>query len=706
MLHIGDLIGGRYLIEEIIGQGGMSIVYKALCTIIKRKVAIKVLRPEFSNDEEFVNRFKVEAQAAGSLSHHNIVNIYDVGYDEGLHYIVMEYVEGCTLKEHIMQKGPFSPEKTLNYAIQICEALVHAHEHHIIHCDIKPHNILVTKNDVLKVADFGIARAVTAATICVTDYVIGSVHYSSPEQARGSITDEKSDIYSLGIVMYEMITGKTPFTGDSPVAIALKHIEEPISSPSNVIDTVPRGIENIIIKATQKKPEDRYLSAREMLAALKNTRLDPDFSLKQNNVNNSSENTVLYSQKELEKISNTNNSIEKNNIQIESNREDQDKEKKDIKFIVGAFLAAILLTAAIFIGMYKYVSPSGSQGSIQVPNLENMTLSEANEKMSRYKVKVSIKRSIFNNNVEKDHIISQEPQPGQTISSEQEIFVTMSKGEEVIEVPSVLNLPLEEAERQLYDLGLKFEVEEQFSDLYPENTVIEQTPEGRSVVEKSTTVKLVVSKGEENKTVIVPSIVGKTLSDAKKTLDALYLGLTVIKTESSLEYPKDTIVSQSINAGEQAKQNDVIQVVISSGSEGILFPNVVGKKLKDAKQSIVDLGLTYEIKYEYSKDYPKDIVIDQNVAAKSPIDKNQIVVLTVSLGKKPEVTKIIKFTVPEDRIPTHVKIVVLVDGEEKVLIDKEHTDSENREIKASVTGSDITHVTIYLDDELFAQQDI
>ena len=260
-----NLLGNRYEIIEKIGAGGMALVYKARCRLLNRLVAVKILRPELTEDEEFITKFNIESQAAASLSHPNIVSVYDVGQQEDIHYIVMEYINGITLKELITKKGHLSWEEGLGYAKQICSALEHAHKMNIIHRDIKPHNIMVTQEGVVKVTDFGIARAVTAATTTLGGNTVGSVHYFSPEQAKGGYTDEKSDIYSLGIVMYEMLTGKVPFNGSSPVSIAMKHINDDPELPININRDIPLAIQAIILKAINKDQSCRYSSASAML---------------------------------------------------------------------------------------------------------------------------------------------------------------------------------------------------------------------------------------------------------------------------------------------------------------------------------------------------------------------------------------------------------------------------------------------------------
>ncbi|MBW7459196.1 Stk1 family PASTA domain-containing Ser/Thr kinase, partial [Paenibacillus sepulcri] len=272
---IGHELGGRYEIITRIGGGGMALVYKAHDILLNRKVAVKILRQQFVHDEEFIRRFRREAQSAGALSHPNVVSIYDVGQEDETHYIVMEYVEGHNLNEIIQERAPLQPEEAVRIAIQICDALEHAHHNQIIHRDIKPHNILIGKNGRVKVTDFGIARAVTSSTITQTGSVLGSVHYFSPEHAKGISTGEKSDLYSLGIVLYQMLTGKLPFLGESPISVALKHLQETFEEPRVVNPYIPQSVENVILRAMRKNPSERYNSADEMLRDLE-TCLQPE----------------------------------------------------------------------------------------------------------------------------------------------------------------------------------------------------------------------------------------------------------------------------------------------------------------------------------------------------------------------------------------------------------------------------------------------
>ena len=348
---IGKVLGARYEIIEKIGGGGMALVYKAKCQLLNRYVAVKVLRDEFTNDEEFIKKFRHESQAAASLSHPNIVNIYDVGSEGDIYYIVMEYIKGKTLKEIINENGKLSSEQTVNYSIQIAEALQHAHNNHIVHRDIKPHNIMVTEDGRIKVTDFGIARAVTSTTMTNTSSVIGSVHYFSPEQARGKFTDEKSDIYSLGIVMYEMITGKVPFEGESPISIALKHVEEEIVSPRTTDDTVPENIEYIIMKCVRKNQSERYKNAGELLKDLRKVKYTNgkiDFVEDTNEFDSATRiiPVVNGGEEVVDEMSSRKKKVQSNNKK--KNHNDGGR-----KIVFWAILAAFLAATGLFIGTFK-----------------------------------------------------------------------------------------------------------------------------------------------------------------------------------------------------------------------------------------------------------------------------------------------------------------------------------------------------------------
>jgi serine/threonine protein kinase len=347
----GQILGNRYELIEKIGGGGMAVVYKARCKLLDRFVAVKILRPEFTNDEEFVKRFRIEAQSAASLSHPNIVSIYDVGHEGNIHYIVMEYIDGITLKEYISHEGFLKWKQAVNIAIQICSAIEQAHRNHIVHRDIKPHNILLTKDGIAKVTDFGIARAVSSSTITMVGSTIGSVHYFSPEQARGGFIDEKSDLYSLGIALYEMVTGKVPFDGDTPVAIALKHIQNQAKQPVEINKSIPKGVNDIIMRAIKKEQSQRYRTASDMLRDLYRVLKEPDGDFLVE------DNTDGYPTRKIHALDEEN--FIQGEGQIEMHERDRKKgKKKDRYTVILAVLTSVIIMFAIGYITYKLVFPA------------------------------------------------------------------------------------------------------------------------------------------------------------------------------------------------------------------------------------------------------------------------------------------------------------------------------------------------------------
>src|SRR5690554_2007008 len=444
-MMIGKKLGNRYEIIEQIGSGGMAYVYKAKCHLLDRFVAIKILKEEFTDDEDFIRKFRRESQAAASLSHPNILNIYDVGSEEQddkkIHYIVMEYIKGKTLKEVIVDSGKLNVDQALLYASQIAEALSNAHKNHIIHRDIKPHNIMITEDNRVKVTDFGIARAVTSSTITTTSSVIGSVHYFSPEQARGGYTDEKSDIYSLGIVMYEMITGKVPFEGDSPITVALKHIQEEIIPPRDMDDTVPIGLQNIIMRCVKKSQVDRYSTAGELLSDLKRLRyIGEDLPLEE--INRIEEATqIIPAVKDKDE-----------NTMKKSNRR---KKQSDggLKIVFLAILLAFIVVSSLALGFFKLKDYFIST-EVVVPDLKGMYKEEAKEEVEKLGLEFSVVNEVFNNEFEKDQVVNQRTKAGEKVKEGYTIEVTVSKGNNLVKVPNLVNENISEIDDLLKEANL------------------------------------------------------------------------------------------------------------------------------------------------------------------------------------------------------------------------------------------------------------
>ena len=578
---VGRVLGDRYEVLEKIGGGGMALVYKAKCRLLNRFVAIKVLRPEFIEDEEFVKKFKREAQAAASLSHPNIVSIYDVGTENDNYYFVMEYIKGKTLKELIKSKGTLGVEFATSIAIQICYALEHAHKNHIVHRDIKSHNILLKEDNSVKVTDFGIARAVSSSTITNTGNVIGSVHYFSPEQARGGYTDEKSDIYSLGVVMYEMLTGRLPFEGDSPIAVALKHIQEVPEKPSSINNRIPKAIEDIILKFMEKEVSKRYNSAAEIINDLRQSLVMPngDFVKKSKFTDENTkvlepirvvdQEAVITESDGLE-----NGDIKENKILIddysigntpetmgESGKKLQ-KKKKNVGMIIAAVLGGLLLAIALGGGILL-VSSLFQVKEVEVPNVLNMNEDEARDKLNEAGLIMEVTEGVHNKDIPEGKIISQIPKPDEKNKITNPVKVVVSKGPRKVVVPRLVGESYDKVDIILEQEGLVEGTFEQEYSPIPSGHVIRQSiPEGMSV-DEGTVIDYVISIGPEK--FIMPSYVGKNIEDVKSDLMVQDLILGNITPESSNEYPKDTVIDQSLKPGTEVSKKSIVDFVVSTG---------------------------------------------------------------------------------------------------------------------------------------------
>ncbi len=556
---IGALLDNRYELIELIGTGGMADVYKARCTLLNRYVAIKILKDEFKNDEEFVKRFNVESQAAAGLSHNNIVSVYDVGTQGEIHYIVMEYVEGITLKEYLKQHGALPWEKAVDFASQIASALQHAHRKGIVHRDIKPQNILVTKDEVLKVTDFGIARAVSSFTMKVDDNSMGTAHYCSPEQARGGYTDEKSDIYSLGVVLYEMVTGKLPFEAESSVAVALKHIQEEPVPPREIVPEIPQSVENIIMKAMKKEQSERFASASEMLIELSLVKQDSSYTAPTKE-DDASE-TKVFSTKEVNDAIGTVDTMERT-----STKKKKTKKKEDKVAVVAALAASFVFVAVISFLALAFLFPSvlpwnHSASELAAPNLIGFELDKAIEEYPEYNIKKDGEE--YSSEHEEGVIISQTPDADTKIKSPFTIKVVVSMGSEKVNVPSILNLEYREAIIQLEKNNILYTLEYETSDSIPENVVMDVSPKpGTQVRANKDVVVLKVSSGT-SQSYIVPNVLGKTETEAKSQITSRGFNVKVVEQNSDKE--KGIVVGQSIAGGTQLAEKTTITITVSNG---------------------------------------------------------------------------------------------------------------------------------------------
>lgn len=561
------VLAGRYELFERIGEGGMSVVYKAKDKLLNRFVAIKILKPQFINDHKFIDSFRRESQAAASMSHPNIVNIYDVGREGNIHYIVMELIEGRTLSDYIKEHGQMSYPKVIALSKQIAAALAFAHKNHIIHRDVKPHNIMITPNGTAKITDFGIAKAVNAATIVDnTDGIIGSVHYFSPEQARGGYVDEKSDIYSLGIVMYEMLTGRVPFDGDNPVNIALMHINGEMVPPSKLVAGVPPALEHIILKCTDKYPVNRYASADDLIEALNNLEFIGSVVGDSVLMGGASGNGGNSGKQEPIAETDYDDGGDDNEEELgKGKKKDKKKQPMDSKKKLIIIIAAVV--AAILIGVVVAFATGILGGKeIKAPDFRNMTFEEAQDAAKEYDIKVKKGDEVISEEVEKGKIVSQDPEAGTTIKTGSTVKVNISKGLGDGDVPNLVGKMQDDLESYLEAAGFKLGTVTEEASEEPEGTVLSQDPEAGSTAEKGTAINVVVSDGSKAKAVM-PYLVGKTLGDAQSAL--LNAGLTVgtISYDYSSTYAEGEVMWQQYDANAQLDKGTAVKIRVSKGKE-------------------------------------------------------------------------------------------------------------------------------------------
>ena len=517
----GQILGNRYELIERVGGGGMAVVYKAKCHLLNRYVAVKILRSEFTDDEEFVKRFRIEAQAAASLSHPNIVSIFDVGQEDDIHYIVMEFIDGITLKEYISQVGALPWREAVNIAIQICSAIEQAHKNHIVHRDIKPHNILITKEGIAKVTDFGIARAVSSATITMVGSTIGSVHYFSPEQARGGFIDEKSDLYSLGITIYEMVTGKVPFDGESPVSVALKHIQEKADRPSDVNPSVPKGINDLIVKAIKKDQNLRYQNASDMLSDLQRTLNEPNAKI----IGSSVKETLPTKKMQAVGAGVTiPDEIDADEEEFEEDEEGMAKKRKKDRLSVWLGIVTGLIIAGIFfyIGIkviLPAITPDDTEGYV-VLDYTNQNFAEVREELSKYEITALDTERVYDDVIGQDIIMSQDVAVGNKLRPGSSIKFKVSNGMELVEIPDISGEESRAAEQIIRNLGLEPHKNEEYNETVATGLVIKTEPSALEKVRPGETVEFFVSLGPELEMVKVPSIVGLIRKDAEELIFA------------------------------------------------------------------------------------------------------------------------------------------------------------------------------------------
>lgn len=608
MLRKGMFLADRYEIIEQIGTGGMSDVYKAKCHKLNRFVAIKVMKSEFSEDKTFVSKFRAEAQSVAGFTHPNIVNVYDVGDENGIYYIVMELVEGITLKKYIEKRGRIPFKEAVSIAIQVANGLDAAHKHNIVHRDIKPQNIIISKEGKVKVTDFGIAKVASSSTINSSS-TMGSVHYISPEQARGGYSDARSDLYSLGITIFEMITGTVPFDGDSTVAVAVQHIQDEIPAPSTVTDDIPLSIDRIVLKLTQKKPDRRYQTAAELITDLKKSLVMPDTDFvvmaplygasgsasqvmpSNNNPvkdedDNLSDDDFLDDSEDEEDDEQSKNELEDDSD--DSDIDDENNDKLDlIMKIIGIGIAVIILLVTIFI-IVKLVGSTKSnknnneskqttessieqtstsaddKNKVTVPKVEGMTKDDAIKALNE--VGLGYRAVVQNSDrVSEGTVISQGTAAGKKVAKNTQIIITISGGKEVknITVPSVTGKTESEARTALEADGFVVDVDYQYSSTVENGKVIKASPSGS--VAQGSTITITVSRGKEIKNVTMANLIGKTESEAKQWIDSNGLKYSVKYTTTSGTY--GNVVSCDYSEGTSVPEGTTVTITVSHKQE-------------------------------------------------------------------------------------------------------------------------------------------
>ena len=675
MVKNGIILGKRYEVISKIGAGGMADVYKGKDHMLNRYVAIKILKKEFKEDENFVRKFRSEAQAAAGLIHPNVVNVYDVGKDRGLYYMVMELVEGITLKEYIDKKGRLSHKETISIAIQMCTGIGVAHAANIIHRDIKPQNIIISKDGKVKVTDFGIAKATTSNTI--SSNAMGSVHYTSPEQARGGFSDQKSDIYSIGITLYEMVTGQVPFDGDSTVSVAIKHLQEEITPPSEIVPDIPYSLEQIILKCTQKNGERRYRNTGELIQDLKRSLVDPDGDFVVIPPLGNAD-TVIITDEELDDIRSSYDDEDEfdeydedeygDEEEFDEYDEDDDeydeydddeeyggkgkkgkssddvnprmkKVMKILTIVVAIIIVFILVfaigkAAGIFKGGFGIDTvDTDEKTKVKVPNVVGMTEDEAKKTLNKKGLGFKVVAREESKKYEEGTVSKQKTEAGKRVAKNTTIQVVVSSGlvGDEITVPNVSNMSESEAQKALEDAGFeKITSDFAYSDSVAEGDVIGTTPAANARATKDTEIVMKVSKGSEKKT--VPNVVGQQDGDAQNAITAAGLTVGTVTYEYYDDVPKGQVVSQTVAGGKKVAPGTSVGLTISSGPkppEKVSVPPVTGISIEEARALLDGVGLKADIKYDSETVGTVGQVIKCNPGVGTQVDEGSTVTLIV-----------------------------------------------------------------------------
>ncbi|MCI8526000.1 MAG: Stk1 family PASTA domain-containing Ser/Thr kinase [Oscillospiraceae bacterium] len=705
--YIGRMLDNRYEILEVIGIGGMAVVYKARCHRLNRLVAIKILKDEYSQDAEFRRRFHAESQAVAMLSHPNIVSVYDVSHSGDTDYIVMELIDGITLKQYMEQKGRLNWRETLHFATQIAKALEHAHSRGIIHRDIKPHNIMILKDGSVKVADFGIAR-ITSAQSTLTREALGSVHYISPEQARGSRVDKRSDLYSLGVVMYEMLTGRPPFDGESPVAVAIQHINGTPTPPSALTDGIPRGLEQITMHAMTAAIEARYESTTDMLYDLEEFRKNPnvvfDFSAApQGAAQGGSESRGASRQSAAEQAALRNQSRRQ-----PEHRRAQDRTPEKPKGNRVAVIAGIICIALAVIGVFAFLYNSflkdvfSGTEEIKVPQLVGKRYEDVADDEAYADWKLTPKWE--NDAAEYGLIIEQSPEKNTLAKPGAEITLRISLGPETDEppvMPPLVGGTQESAESQLKGMNFQVQVVHAYDETVEKGRVIATDPAAGMPLSDGQVVILTVSDGPEQ--TVMPPLVGETQESAEKRLQELNF-VPQIRTVNDENVEKGRVISTDPAADVPLRDGQTVTLTVSDGPEEMtLVPPVVGVSLDEAMAALEAAGLEGSPRYQ-ENELPKDTVFFQGIDQDTEVRKGTVVNLLVSEGPEEEPVptepaeheKIIQVPLPQDR--AFVTMTVTVAGVKQG--DTTELETAPGTVPVTVRGTGMQPVSVFFDGVL------
>ncbi|MBP3915823.1 Stk1 family PASTA domain-containing Ser/Thr kinase [Clostridium sp.] len=618
---IGEVLGNRYELMEKIGEGGMAIVYKARDNKLSRLVAVKILKKEFANNKDISDKFKKEATAVANFSDANIVNVLDVGHEEegNIDYFVMEYVNGKTLKELIVENGKLNYTVAISIAIQIAKALECAHKNNIIHRDVKPQNILVTESGLVKVTDFGIAKSSTSATITNTTTIMGSAHYLSPEQAKGTFIDLRSDIYSLGIVLYEMVTGILPFDGESPVTIALKHIQSEPVEPKKHNASIPDSLNNLIMKSISKESINRYQNCRELINDLQKIKENPNAAIgtrvnyddgrtivmepirTENIVNkdvNMTPNKPSYSKSDFENDYDEEDEEDEEDFFESKNNSKKSKRNNKAVIIVGAVVIAIALLGGMAFGSGLLTGGSSSSKTVTVPNIVGMTLDNATKELEKVGLKIKVSETIESDK-EENTILEMNPVSNTEAKKGDIIEVKVSGGVSKVKVPDLRDYEINYIQDLLTQKGLEWNITYQYSENIKSGYLISQYPERDTQVPKGTTIELTISKGPEEKFVSVSNYLGQNVDAAKSKLEEL--GLTVILQEQQTDRESENgvVLSQSLESGTKISAGAKITLTYGKytapSNVDISQYLSIGMSLEDAINSLNAAGISYSI---------------------------------------------------------------------------------------------------------------